>query len=185
MADQNDIVLLQEYAERQSESAFHELVQRHLNFVYSVTMRYVGNAADAQDVAQESCLRALKSFGGYRGGNPRSWLLTIVRNTSYTFLKRGRAVETIELPEDLAADESTAGPEAVLDAQLDVQRVRAAIAELPIDYREAIVLREMEEYSYKEIADITGAPIGTVMSRLARARRQLCKLLSQTHGDAK
>lgn len=166
-------------------ATFEKVVLPHLDAAFNLARWLTGNDHDAQDVAQESCLRALKSFGGYRGGNPRSWLLTIVRNTSYTFLKRGRAVETIELPEDLAADESTAGPEAVLDAQLDVQRVRAAIAELPIDYREAIVLREMEEYSYKEIADITGAPIGTVMSRLARARRQLCKLLSQTHGDAK
>jgi RNA polymerase sigma-70 factor (ECF subfamily) len=139
------------------------------------------NDQDAEDVVQEASLRAFRFFGNFRGENARPWFLSIVRNTSFTLLKRNRPQEaTVEFDEELHGGQAPAmEPGVSLDRAQDRQTVRAAIEQLPPEFREAIMLRELEGASYKEIADIAGVPIGTVMSRLARARRQLQVILSR------
>ena len=136
-------------------------------------------------VVQEAYLRAFKYFGGYRGGEGRTWLLTIVRNSCYSWLQRNRARELTdsidETQEDLALE--FANPELLLLQHADAQMVRAALAELPIEFREVMVMRELEELSYKEIATIADLPIGTVMSRLARGRKRLHSLLTTRMGS--
>ncbi|PYI46330.1 MAG: RNA polymerase subunit sigma [Verrucomicrobia bacterium] len=140
------------------------------------------NEQDAEDVVQEAALRAFRFFDDFRGENSRAWFLRIVRNTSFTVLKKNRPDETnIAFDEELHGGQTPPMDAGVaLDRAQDRQSVRAAIEQLPPEFREAITLRELEEASYKEIADIAGVPIGTVMSRLARARRQLQLILSQT-----
>ena len=136
------------------------------------------------NLVQESYLRALKFFSGYYGGNSRSWLLTIVRNTCYTWLQRNRSLRQVE-PIDDNLDElgvDFADPEVLLLQQVDSQIVRDALQELPVAFREVVVLREMEELSYKEIANIVDIPIGTVMSRLKRGRKRLHALLANRMG---
>ena len=120
-------------------------------------------------------MRAFRFFGKFRGENPRAWLLTIVRNAFYTWLRKNRPPEnTVELnDETLAAEDVLANAEAVSTQFADAGAVRRAIAELPVEFREIVILREMEGFSYKEIAELAEVPIGTVMSRLARARRLL------------
>src|SRR5438552_18204843 len=140
------------------------------------------NDHDAEDVVQEAALRAFRFFENFRGENARAWFLRIVRNTSFTALKKNRPSEmNVVFDEGLhgvATPPMNAG--VALDRAQDRQTVRAAIEQLPLEFREAIALRELEGASYKEIADVAGVPIGTVMSRLARARRQLELILSQT-----
>ncbi|PYI45219.1 MAG: RNA polymerase subunit sigma [Verrucomicrobia bacterium] len=140
------------------------------------------NEQDAEDVVQEAALRAFRFFDDFRGENSRAWFLRIVRNTSFTVLKKNRPDEmNIAFDEELHGGQTPPMDAGVaLDRAQDRQSVRAAIEQLPPEFREAITLRELEEASYKEIADIAGVPIGTVMSRLARARRQLQLILSQT-----
>lgn len=147
----------------------------HMDAAYNLARWLAGNDPDAQDVAQEACLRAFKFFGGFRGGDPRSWLLRIVRNSFYDYLKRrSRAEQETPFDETLHGDgEAFPAPDAALPEQADAETVRAALAALPLEYREVLVLRELEGLSYKEIADVAGLPIGTVMSRLARGREQL------------
>src|SRR5215470_13406914 len=137
------------------------------------------NDQDAEDVVQEASLRAFRFFESFRGENSRAWFLQIVRNTSFTALKKRRPEETNfdEELHDVGVAAADAG--AVLDRAQDRQTVRAAIEQLPPEFREAITLRELEGASYKEIAEIAGVPIGTVMSRLARARHQLQMILSK------
>ena len=141
------------------------------------------NDQDAEDVVQESALRAFRFFESFRGENSRAWFLSIVRNTAFTALKRNRMDdESVVFDEELHGGQIPlldAGIE--LDRAQDRQTVRTAIEQLPPEFREAITLRELEGMSYKEIADIAGVPIGTVMSRLARARRQLQGLLMKTY----
>lgn len=125
-------------------------------------------------------MRAFKFFSGFRGGDARAWLLTIVRRTAWTWLRSNRRhEEAVEFDEELhGGEDHSANPEASLMRAGDVEVVRQAIAALPAVFREALVLRELEGCSYKEIADIAGVPVGTVMSRLTRARRQLQTALS-------
>jgi len=158
---------------------FEHTILPHLDAAYNLARWLAGNEHDAQDIVQESCLRAVKFFEGFRGGNPRAWLLTIVRNTSYTWLKkRGAAHMHASIDdEEFELEDVAANPQQLEMAMDNVERMRAAIDQLPPEYREVIVLREMEEYSYKEIADIADVPIGTVMSRLARGRQQLRMIL--------
>jgi RNA polymerase sigma-70 factor (ECF subfamily) len=158
---------------------FEQTVLPHLDAAYNLARWLAGNEHDAEDIVQESCLRALRFFDGFRGGNARAWLLTIVRNTSYTFLTR-RNPPVHVLPDDKldAIEDESVNPELAMAVTDNIGKVREAVARLPAEFREVIVLREMEEHSYKEIADITGTPIGTVMSRLSRARRLLQQMLS-------
>ena len=152
----------------------------HLDAAYNLARWLAGNDQDAQDVAQEASLRAFRFFGGFRGENAREWLLSIVRNTFYTWLRKNRPPEkTINIDDDtLEIEDISANAEEVSPQFADAEAVRRAIAELPVDFREIVILREMEGFSYREIAELVEVPIGTVMSRLARARRLLQKRLT-------
>ena len=154
---------------------FEEAVLPHLDAAYNLARWLTRNEDDAQDVVQDAYLRALRFFDGFRGSDARAWLLTIVRNTCYTWLKRKRAREvSSEFSENMYSKESDApDPETVQLIKAQTQLVSEAIEKLPLEFREVMVLRELEELSYKEIAAVTGVPIGTVMSRLARARKRL------------
>ena len=143
----------------------------HLGAAYNLA-RWLGGR-DAEDVAQDAVLRAFRAFDGFRGGDAKAWLLAIVRNCHYTAV--GRTRKTVPLPEQGENDIASDAPDPERSA-IDADRARKlnqAIASLPDEFREALVLREMEDMSYRDIAEITGAPIGTVMSRLARARALL------------
>ena len=152
----------------------------HLDAAYNLAHWLTRNDTDAEDVVQEAYLRAFKFFGGFHGSNGRSWLLGIVRNTSYTWMQQNRSPELSfllddELPEIESQD---LNPEALLLQSADTELVRRALEELPIEFREVLVLRELEEMSYREIASTTELPLGTVMSRLARARKRLQQVLT-------
>jgi RNA polymerase sigma-70 factor (ECF subfamily) len=159
---------------------FEQTVLPHLDAAYNLARWLAGNDHDAQDVTQEASLRAFKFFGSFRGENARAWLLTIVRNTFFNWLKKNRPPEIAGQlnDEDLAIEDVPVNAEGIHLRLADVAAVRCAIAELPVEFREIVVLREMEGFSYKEIADLSDIPIGTVMSRLARARKQLQKRLA-------
>ncbi len=159
----------------------------HLDAAHSLARWLVRNQEDAQDVVQEAYMRAFRSFGGFRGGNGRAWLLTIVRNTSYTLLKKNGAVDTsASFDEEIhaSADES-ANPAAVLERSENAELIEAAMEELPAEFREILVLRHQEGLSYKEIAEIARIPQGTVMSRLARGRARLKECLAGQIGKEK
>ena len=167
---------------------FGDLALPHLDSAYNLARWLTRDDHDAQDVVQEAYLRAFRSFGSFRGDNARPWLLAIVRNTCYTWLKQHRRAE-VEVPYD---DEVHGGedgaldvnPEAILARLDDVRLVDEALQRLPVGYREVVVLRDIEDLSYKEIARVAGLPIGTVMSRLARGRRLLVTHLrdGDSHG---
>jgi RNA polymerase sigma factor (sigma-70 family) len=159
------------------EKFFETNVVPHMGAAYNLARWLTRNDHDAEDVVQEAYLRAFRFWESFHGADPRAWLLTIVRNTCFTWLHQNRKPSS-ELPEDMP-DLNTANtnPEALLLANVDAELLRRAVEELPIEFREAIVLRELEGLSYKEISSITSVPIGTVMSRLARARTRLQKAL--------
>ena len=149
---------------------FEQLVLPHLSAAYNLA-RWL-SARDAEDVAQDAMLRAFRAFDGFRGGDAKAWLLTIVRNCHYTAAGRRK---TVPLPEDGDDEIASDAPSPEVSA-IDADRARKlnrAIASLPDEFRETLILREMEDMSYREIAEVTGVPIGTVMSRLARARTLL------------
>jgi RNA polymerase sigma-70 factor, ECF subfamily len=166
--------------ERERLNAFEQTVLPHLDAAYNLARWLAGNDHDAQDVAQEASLRAYKFYGAFRGENPRAWLLTIVRNTFYNWLAKNRPPEIAgDLDDEAQAVEDPAANADAVNLRLaDLEAVRQAIAGLPVEFREIIVLREMEGFDYKEIAELAGVPIGTVMSRLARARKLLHKRLT-------
>ncbi len=157
----------------------------HLDAAYNLARWLAGNDHDAQDIVQEACLRAFRFVGGFRGGNSRSWLLTIVRNTAYTWLRKNNARSIVYIDDDELAEiedpAALAGDVALLQSA-DAGQLRAALEQLPVEFREAIVLRELEGLSYKEIAEVADIPVGTVMSRLARARKQLQEVLQSKGG---
>jgi RNA polymerase sigma-70 factor (ECF subfamily) len=165
--------------EKAELARFEQVVLPHLGAAHNLARWITGNDHDAEDVVQESYLRAFKFFGGYRGENSRPWLLTIVRNTCFTWLRQNRFSElSTELEEIHGSERDPVNPESILLAAAQGEIVRKAIEELPPEFREVVILREMEGMSYKEIADIASIPVGTVMSRLARARSRLQELLS-------
>ena len=154
---------------------FEQVVLPHLDAAYNLARWLVRNTHDAEDIVQEAYLRAFKFFGGYQGGDARAWVLKIVRNTCYSFFEKNHPAELAEEFDEKVHTMETAhtGAEAALLKSADSRMLREALDELPVNFREVIVLRELEGMSYKEIAEVTGVPIGTVMSGLARARGQL------------
>ena len=167
--------------------SFEALMLPHLDAAYNLAKWLLRNEQDAQDVVQEAFLRAFKSFGGFHGSNGRAWLLTIVRNTSYTLLKKNRAVDfTTPFDEEIhAPDYDSVSPATILERTEDANLIREAMDELPAELREILTLRHQEDLSYKEIADIAQIAPGTVMSRLARARAKLKECLAARIGNEK
>ena len=168
-----------------TRTRFENAVLPHLNAAYNLARWLTRNDQDAEDVVQEAYLRAWKFFDSFHGGESRPWLLTIVRRTCYTWLQHNRAHAEVTAFDDerhsVASEE--ANPEALLLHRVDAQALRHALEALPIEFREVIILRELEDCAYKEIAAITDVPLGTVMSRLARARQRLQHwLVSQAQG---
>src|SRR5690349_4242654 len=171
---------------------FEEIFALHLDAAYDFARWLTRDERNAEDVVQEACLRAFRSLETFHGGNGRAWLFAIVRNTYYTWLKK-RRVDTLSVPLDeqtedggeLPLVESAAPPVDALLQQRDARRlVDAALEQLPEEFREVIVLRELEDLSYKEIAAIAAIPLGTVMSRLARARKLLLHLLQRASQES-
>lgn len=186
---------------------FEDIFLPHLNAAYSLARFIARDPVAADDIVQESFLRAFRSFGKYRGGDAKSWLLTIVRNCSFDWSKTSRraagVATNVAAPDDSAADRaalsdsvgssldrwipnpeelgdcSQDGPETAVLRQSEIEEVRAMIRRLPEPFRETLILRELEELSYKEIAAVTAVPVGTVMSRLARARQMLTAEMEQ------
>ena len=154
---------------------FGQALLPHLDAAYNLARWLTRDDHDAEDLVQAAYLRALKFFGGFHGANSRAWLLTIVRNACYTWLQQKRARGTASaFDEEIHGAGSDAGdPEKQLLSADQKQSVRRAVEELPLELREVVVLRELEGLSYKEIATIAEIPLGTVMSRLARARERL------------
>lgn len=156
-------------------ASFERLLLPHLNAAYNLARWLTHDDQDAEDLVQEAYLRALKAFDGFRGGDGRAWLLSIVRNTCYTWMRQtGPARLDAVFDEEIHSVESDdRSPEAVLMQSVDRQFVKQALEELPSEFREVLIMRELEGLSYKEIADVVDLPLGTVMSRLARARKRL------------
>src|SRR5262245_7915693 len=145
----------------------------HLDSAYNLARWLVGHV-DAEDVVHEAFVRALQYSGRFRGGDPRGWLLTIVRNTSYTWLRKTRRPEPVAQFEEAIQDAGIepSNPEQLLFQDADGRLVAKALSDLPVRFREILVLRELEDLSYKEISDVMSVPIGTVMSTLSRARKR-------------
>jgi RNA polymerase sigma-70 factor, ECF subfamily len=166
---------------------FERLMLPHLDDAYGLACHLLGNEHDAQDVVQDAVLRALRYFDGYGDGDPRAWLLAIVRNCCHSWHRQHRADRLTISYSDVAASADLQG-ESDTDTLAIQSSERAAIgravASLPPEFREVIVLREVQEMSYKEISTVTGVPIGTVMSRLARARKRLTESLGLSVREA-
>ena len=167
------------------ERTFNAVVTPHLDDAYRFARWLTGSAVDAEDVVQESCLRAMSGASKFNGGSPKAWLIAIVRNTAFTWMARNRPRDLV-LTDDLESAERAssdaplaASPEAEVIARADAAMLRAAITALPAPFREALVMREFNDMSYREIAEATGAPVGTVMSRLARARALLIERIGK------
>ena len=174
----------QDHAQKAELASFEDVMLPHLDAAHNLAKWLLRNEEDAKDVVQEAYLRAFKSFGGFHGSNGRAWLLTIVRNTSYTLLKKNRAADlTTTFDEEIhAASDESASPAIIVEHAEDAELVTKAMDELPAEFREILVLRHQEGLSYKEIADIAQIPPGTVMSRLARARAKLREYLAAQIG---
>jgi RNA polymerase sigma-70 factor, ECF subfamily len=162
---------------------FEQSVLPHLDAAYNLARWLTRNDHDAEDVVQDAYLRAYRFFDGLRGTDARAWLLAIVRNAGYSWLEKNRPGEVVALDDAglLSSDVETAGhvspaetnPEVIMLQSANRKLVNQALEELPVGYREVLVMRELEELTYKEIAAVAGIPIGTVMSRLARGRELL------------
>ena len=167
--------------------SFEALMLPHLDAAHNLAKWLLRNEQDAQDVVQEAFLRAFKSFSGFHGSNGRAWLLTIVRHTSYTLLKKNRVADlTTPFDEEIhASGHESVSPATILERSEDAELMRQAMNELPAEFREILTLRHQEGLSYKEIAEIARIPPGTVMSRLARARAKLRECLAARIGKEK
>jgi RNA polymerase sigma factor (sigma-70 family) len=177
----------QEESPKEELVSFEEAMLPHMDAAHNLARWLLRNEQDAQDVVQEAYLRAFKSFSGFHGSNGRAWLLTIVRNTSYTLLKKNRALDlTTTFDEEIhGSGEESVSPATILEHSENAELIKKAIDELPVEFREILVLRHLEGLSYKEIADVAQLAPGTVMSRLARARGKLKEYLSDRIGKEK
>jgi len=154
---------------------FEQAIFPHLDAAYNLARWLTRNEQDAEDIVQEACLRAFKFFDNFHGGDGRPWLLTIVRNTYYTWWQHEKAHETttpLDEEHDSIGSEAL-NPEAIFLQNIDNQLLKQALERLPVEFREVLVLRELEGLSYKQLAHIINIPLGTAMSRLARARKRL------------
>ncbi|WP_428422458.1 sigma-70 family RNA polymerase sigma factor [Methylibium sp.] len=166
----------------EGRARFQRLVLPHLDAAYNVARWLTRNDHDAQDVVQDACLRAMRYFDTFRGDQVRPWLLQIVRHTCYSWLRENRPAEVVAFDDDEGEAEmaAPAADEPLVIALRNAQRqqINHAISSLPIAFREVLILRELEDLSYKDIARIADVPVGTVMSRLSRARLMMQKALS-------
>ena len=177
----------QDATQGQELASFEETMLPHMDAAHNLAKWLLRNEQDAEDIVQEAYLRAFKSFGGFHGSNGRAWLLTIVRNTSYTLLKKNRAVDvTTTFDEEIhAASHEPVSPATILEHAEDAELISQAMDELPAEFREILVMQHQEGLSYKEIADIAQIPPGTVMSRHARACAKLKEYLATRIGKEK
>jgi RNA polymerase sigma-70 factor (ECF subfamily) len=154
---------------------FEQTIVPHMNAAYNIALWLTRNAHDAEDVVQEAYLRAFRFFGGFNGNDAKAWLLTIVRNTCLTWLRRERAGgSAVTFDEQThSPDREKTNPEVMVLSKSNLGQLKDCVEALPLDYREIVVLRELEELSYREISEIAGIPVGTVMSRLSRGRKRL------------
>jgi len=165
----------------ENDRRFQDAVLPHLDAAFNLARWLTGNDHDARDVVQDACLRAYRSIGQLRGASARPWLLAIVRNACFSWLRANRPSEVAGSLDDTeragitTREDPSPGPEALALENLDRKVLNDAIAALPAPYREVLILRELEELSYHDIANVIGAPIGTVMSRLSRGRRLLAQ----------
>ena len=169
----------------EDKAKFASVVVPHLADAFALARWLCGNRADAEDILQDASLRAYRAINTHSGGSARAWLLTIVRNAAYTWIAKNKSAAFVSLDAASAAEreriEQAQGadglgavtPETELISKMDATCLEAAITALPIEFREAFVLREVHGFDYRQIAEITSTPLGTVMSRLARARRRL------------
>jgi RNA polymerase sigma-70 factor (ECF subfamily) len=164
---------------------FEEIALPHLQAAYNLARWLTRNDKDAEDVVQEAYLRAYKHFGTFCASDARPWLLAIVRNTYRTWIHRNRFTQLeLTLEDETFQHPQSEDPEMLLLKEVDKQILRKALRRLPIEFLEVIVLREFEQMSYKQISEVVEIPLGTVMSRLARARRRLAELVSNCHHQA-
>ena len=165
-------------------ASFETLMLPHLDAAYNLARWLLRNEEDARDVVQDAYLRAFRSFGGFHGSNGRPWLLTIVRNTAYSLIKKNQSVHVTTTfdEEEYVVDRGPVSPATQLEQNEESKFVREAIDRLPDEFREILVLRHLEGLSYKEIADVAQLAPGTVMSRLARARAKLKEFLKPGTG---
>lgn len=168
---------------------FRDVILPHLDGAYNLARYLTRDPVLSEDIVQDAVLRAFRAFGQFRGGSPRAWLFMIVRNCCRTSLATGSRAATVVhdgVPDAAPEEHADPGlnPEEALQRRSDAEQVRAAIEDIPEPFREAIVLRDLEELSYAEIAQISGVPIGTVMSRLSRGRSLLADRLLPTRARA-
>lgn len=161
---------------------FEQSVVPYLDDAYTLARHLLRDEHDAQDVVQEAYLRAWRYFAGFRGGDERAWLLTIVRNCCYTWRRTGRGEEHIVYDDEQHGrdDSRRNATDARAIDDSDRRQLASALDRLPVEFREVLVLREIEGLSYHDIARVTGVPIGTVMSRIARARERMRRLLKRS-----
>jgi RNA polymerase sigma factor (sigma-70 family) len=167
------------------DARFKSVVLPHLADAYALARWLTGSRVDAEDVVQDACLRAFRGIGNFSNGNARAWVLTIVRHTAYTWLGKNRPAALV-MVEDVEGvkgaqfgEPDVETPETALIAKADAGLLEAAITALPAPFRETLVLRDVQGLAYREIAEVTQVPIGTVMSRLARARHRLIATLAK------
>jgi len=174
-------------AQEHELASFEAMMLPHMDAAHNLAKWLLRNEQDAQDVVQEAYMRAFRSFAGFRGSNGRAWLLTIVRNTAYTLLKKNRAVDlTTAFDEEIhATGYDSVSPATILEHAEDAELIKTAMDGLPAEFREILILRHQENLSYNEIGDILKIPIGTVMSRLARARGKLKQYLAASVSQEK
>lgn len=174
-------------ASKKDRQRFEQLMLVHLDAAYNLALWLLRDAAEAEDVVQIAYMKAFEHFASFQGGNAAGWILTIVRNTAFNVLQKAKRSSNLISFEEAAHGHASLhepsfqdmNPEETLSALATGAQIMSAIERLPVEYREVFFLREIEDYSYKEIAEITQVPEGTVMSRLSRARSQMQKMLAE------